>query len=186
MWLCLGFRALIDGIHPSLGVDKKPFRAGTFAAEVAGTPVCDGWYRGCIWAMPMDAGWACNEPDVEHFNASSCCTWCPADREAFNVRDFSDNARWRRFLYSPAFARPVSDHPVWTSGLGTSRSSYMGIGCTLAMGECCCICTGLCLRICYRLVRLSAAVHRLIIAINCGPLCKQRILRPTRPNAFTT
>ena len=74
----------------------------------------------------MDAEWACNELDVEHFNGSSCCTWCPADREAFNVRGFSDNAKWRWFLASPAFTRPISNHPAWSSGLGASRFSYMG------------------------------------------------------------
>ena len=116
----------MQGVHPLLDPDGNPFRDGTFAASVAGQPICEGRFRGCIWAMPMDAEWACNELGTEHFNGVSCCPWCPADRDRFNVRDCSKAACWKPFVYVPGHARIVSAHPIWQRGLGTSRFTYIG------------------------------------------------------------
>ena len=74
----------------------------------------------------MDVEWASNELGAAHFNGISCCNWCPADRDRFNVRDCSRAARWKPFVYVHGHTRIVCTYPNWQPGLGTSRFSHFG------------------------------------------------------------
>ena len=125
-YVCLGFQALMTGIHPPTdpyGAEWKSERLKSLASK----PVCGGWYRGCIWALPCDGEFAANELGCANASSNQMCTWCPANVSTHNFKDVSPNANWKRECYTCGPTdTPVSNHELWHSGLGVSRFTYTG------------------------------------------------------------
>ena len=124
-YLLSGFTSAFDGFHAPLDPFGRPWPAGSFAAEMAGKPMCGGRERGVIWLGSMDAEYAANELKYPHYNCcGQVCGLCPVRQS--NFRDFRKNATFKSNLYQPGpNDSKISSHAFWRIP-GVSRFTYRG------------------------------------------------------------
>ena len=117
---------LHNGVHEPLDPYGRPWPEGSGAAKYAGQKVCGGNFGGVVWQLAHDREYSANELGCPSWQSSSCCTWCPAKRSNYNVREVGPAARFKTVLYQPGDSdRKVSHHPVWDIP-GVTRFTHMG------------------------------------------------------------
>ena len=116
---------LFDGEHKSEDPFGHQWPKDSFAAKMAGKPVCGGLFNAIIWLDAMDAEYACNELKWPHYScAGEICGYCPA--RAADHRDYRKTAPFKQQLYNAgATDTKVSNHPHWQIP-GVSRFTYRG------------------------------------------------------------
>ena len=125
LYLCHGFKALLEGVHPLLDPHKKPWTTQR-QRELAGQKICGGKLRACIWGLPCDGEYAANELGCANASSLQMCTWCPANKSNYNYKNFHPAAPYKPLCYQAGPTdRPVSRHPIW-DGLGVTRFTYTG------------------------------------------------------------
>jgi hypothetical protein len=83
-WIQWSFKALFEGMHPTLDPAGQPFAANSFFAHLAGRRLCSNGMRCVVWSLEGDQDYFCNVLKLPHWSSSHpcwSCNTCPADPE---------------------------------------------------------------------------------------------------------
>ena len=75
-WLAWSFKALLEGLHPSLDPDNQPFKPGSPFDLAKGQPLTSSGMIGVIWSVQGDHDFFSNTLGLPHWRNQSPCWEC--------------------------------------------------------------------------------------------------------------
>ncbi len=122
--------AALEGIHPRFNPSGGEWPAGSFEAEWAGQPFCNGRFKIVVWGLTGDLEWFSNELGYPHFNSLEPCWMCLCSRRrgtAVPITDVLPTASWKatKIPHATGARTKVSEHVLMTI-TGVTRFHYPG------------------------------------------------------------